>query len=308
MEASNDTGVEHVIVLGAGAIGSFYGTLLSRKIDVLLVGRRSHVDAINEGGLIVLDAIRGVFHVRAFDELRSIPDKSLIILATKAQASEKAVGGIRHLLRPGARILILQNGLGNEELVKEQVSPDVEIIRGLCSSAVEFMLPGEICVKHIRETVLPRTPTGVRIKYLFDSCGLETRLSDEMNVEIWRKLTLNCVINPLTAIFRLHNDEIASNSLRKVKSMIIKECIEVAIGEGVNLSPVTVEEVDAAAASYSNLSSMCQDILRGRKTEIDFLNGKISDLGRRHGVDMPANDVMVAFIRFMEGRRWTLKD
>jgi 2-dehydropantoate 2-reductase len=308
VEASENIGIEHVVVLVAGAIGSFYGALLSRKIDALLIGRRNHVDAINDGGLIVLDAIREVFHIRAVDELRSIPDKALIILATKAQASEKAVGGIRHLLRPGARILILQNGLGNEELVKELVGPDVEVIRGLCSSAVEFMLPGEICVKHIRETVLPRTPTGEMIKHLFDSCGLETRLSDEMNVEIWRKLTLNCVINPLTAIFRLPNDEIASNSLRKVKSMIIKECIEVAIGEGVNLSPVTVEEVDAAAASYSNLSSMCQDILRGRKTEIDFLNGKITDLGRKHGVDTPANDVVVAFIRFMEGRRWTLKD
>jgi 2-dehydropantoate 2-reductase len=94
VEASENIDIEHVVVLGVGAIGSFYGAVLSRKIDVLIVGRRSHVDAINDRGLIVLDVIRGVFHVRAFDELRSIHDKSLIILATKAQASEKAVGDV----------------------------------------------------------------------------------------------------------------------------------------------------------------------------------------------------------------------
>ena len=142
---SENTGFEHVVVFGAGAIGSFYGAVLSRKIDVLLVGRRSHVDAINDGGLIVLGAIREVFHIRAVDELRSIPDKSLIILATKAQASEKAVGGIRHLLRPGARILILQNGRGNEELVKELVGPVVEVIRGLCSSAGVHVAWRDLC-------------------------------------------------------------------------------------------------------------------------------------------------------------------
>lgn len=304
---ADEKAIEHVIVLGAGAIGSFYGALLSHKVDTLLVGRKSHVDAINARGLVVTGVIEGVFHVKASEELRSIPDNSLIILTTKAHDSAEALNPIRVLPKKGVKMLVLQNGVGNERLVRGLIDPGVEVLRGLCSSAVEFMSPGEIRVRHVRETVLPMTPTGGEVKHMFDSCGLPTRLSDEMDVEIWRKLTINCVINPLTAVFRLPNNEIASTSLAGVKRRIIEECIEVAEGEGLKLDPITVEDVDAVAASYLNLSSMCQDILKGKKTEIDFLNGRVSELGRAHGVDTPANDMMVSFIRFMEGRDWTSK-
>jgi len=122
-----------------------------------------------------------------------------------------------------------------------------------------------------------------------------------MDVEIWRKLTLNCVINPLTALFRVPNKEIAHDSLREIRRGIVDECIRVAKEEGVVLDPSLQEEVNTATISYSNKSSMCQDIIKGRKTEIDFLNGKISELGQRHGVPTPVNDVLTALIRFMEG-------
>lgn len=307
MEAS-EREIGQIIVLGAGAVGSFYGALLSRKFDVLLIGRKSHVNAINSRGLVVSGAMKRVFHVKASEELKIMPDNSLIILTTKAQDSVEALKPIKPLLKPSVTMLVLQNGIGNEELVRRVLSPRVEVLRGLCSSAIEFMSPGGICVKHVKETVLPKTSIGGKIKRMFDSCGLETRLSDEMNVEIWRKLTINCVINPLTAIFRLPNNEIASGSLAEVKRRIVGECIEVARREGVNLDPISVDQIDAVAASYFNLSSMCQDILKGRKTEIDFLNGRVSELGRKHLVDTPANDIIVAFIRFMEGKSWTLKN
>jgi len=109
------------------------------------------------------------------------------------------------------------------------------------------------------------------------------------------------VINPLTALFRVPNKEIANDSLREIRRRIVDECIRVAKEEGVVLDPSLQEEVNTATISYSNKSSMCQDIIKGRKTEIDFLNGKISELGQRHGVPTPVNDVLTALIRFMEG-------
>jgi len=66
-----------------------------------------------------------------------------------------------------------------------------------------------------------------------------------------------------------------------------------------------VEEITVAAAAYSNVSSMCQDILRGRKTEIGFLNGTVVKLGKRHGIPTLVNGVITDLIRFMEGKKWT---
>ena len=83
------------------------------------------------------------------------------------------------------------------------------------------------------------------------------------------------------------------------------ECIRVAEREGATLEGDLEGEISRAAASYSNLSSMCQDIMKGRRTEISFLNGKVSELGRRHGVSTPVNDVLTSLIRFMEGKEWS---
>ncbi|MCW3988653.1 MAG: ketopantoate reductase family protein [Candidatus Bathyarchaeota archaeon] len=298
-EASDFT---KVIVMGAGAIGSYYGSMLSRKTDVLLISRRGHMDAVNSRGLEVTGAVEGTFDLDASTELGSIPGGSLIILTTKAYDIEEAVNEFRALLKPDTVILVLQNGLGNEDLVQSIVGPEVDVVRGLASTGVEFLSPGRIEVKLVRETVLPKTAVGEKIGRLFDLCGLGVQLSERMDVEVWRKLTMNCVINPLTALFRVPNTEIAVEGLREVRKGIVDECIRIAQKEGVILEGDLEGEISRAAASYSNISSMCQDIMKGRRTEIGFLNGKVSELGRRHGVATPVNDVLTSLIRFMEGK------
>jgi len=302
MTENKSAGFSNVIVLGAGAIGSYYGSLLSREADVLLVGRKRHVDAVNAGGLEVSGAVREVLYVKASTELKAVPRDSLLLVTTKAYDLAEAIKGVRRLLTPDTTVLVLQNGLGNEVIAGDLIDRSVAVVRGLASSGVEFLRPGKIEVKFAGETVLPRTPAGVRIKRLFDSCGLETRLTDRMDYEIWRKLALNCVINPLTALFRVPNKEIAADSLEGVRRRVVAECVRVAREEGVALDPALADEVTEAAASYSNLSSMCQDAIRGRRTEIDFLNGRIAELGRQHGIPTPVNDVLSALIRFMEGK------
>jgi 2-dehydropantoate 2-reductase len=106
-------------------------------------------------------------------------------------------------------------------------------------------------------------------------------------------------------VFRVPNTEIAVEGLREVRRDIVDECVMVAEREGVHIEGDLEEEISKAAASYSNLSSMCQDIKKGRRTEIGFLNGKVCELGRRHGVATPVNDVLTSLIRFMEGKEWS---
>jgi|TARA_B100001971_G_C18199912_1_gene543895 2-dehydropantoate 2-reductase len=276
--------------------------MLSRKMDVLLIGRQRHIDAIKSRGLELTGAIDGVFDLDVSTEIRGNLGDSLIILTTKAYDIEKTINKIRGVLRSNTTILVLQNGLGNEDLVQALVGPEVDVIRGLVSTGVEFLSPGRIEVKLVRDTVLPKTAKSEKIERLFTSCGLQVRLSERMDTEIWRKLTMNCVINPLSALFCMPSTEIAVDGLREVRKSIVDECIRVAEREGVNLDGDLEGEISRAAASYSNLSSMCQDIMKGRKTEIDFLNGKISELGRRHKVPTPVNDVFILLIQFMRAR------
>ena len=289
-----------VIVLGAGAVGSYIGAQLSKHANVTLVGRRAHVEDINEKGLRVLGRVEDCFKVKAVTRLETMPSRCLLIITTKAYDLVEAVESTYHLYHDDTTILLMQNGLGNEEIVRKIIGPDVEIVRALASMGVEYLNSGNIGIKFTGETTLPDTNTGRRIAQLFTSCGLGIHISNRMNYEVWRKLVINCVINPLTAIFRVTNDEIISDTLKEIREGIVDECIMVAEKEGVLLDSDLVEVITNAAAEYTNYSSMCQDVIKGKRTEIEFLNGKISELGRKHGVATPVNDTVSAMIRFLE--------
>jgi len=290
--------IEKVFVLGAGAIGSLYGALLSKGKDVTLVGNKAHVEAIRGRGLQLIGEINQTFNVNADTKIREIPPHTLILLTTKAQDSAKAVNQIKRSLKRDTIILVLQNGLGNEEKVKELVNNKVQVLRGLTTMAAEFLEPGKIRVWK-GETVIGDSETASEIASLFNSCGLETRVSKKMEGEVWKKLVLNCIVNPLTAIFHVRNNKIVSENLRWIRREVARECIEVAKAEGVNLE-IETEELDRKILSYTNLSSMCQDILKKKRTEIDFLNGKIVELGRKHGIQTPVNQTLTCLVKFLE--------
>ena len=295
--------MERVIVLGAGAIGSYYGALLSRKSDVLLVGRPSHVEAINSKGLTLSGEAEGIFKVKAVAEVEDVPTGSLILLTTKAYDSEEAIRSIKGRLGRDVVILVLQNGLGNEEIVRGIIRGGAEVVRGLATSGVEFTEPGKIVVRLVGETVLGRSRTGERIADLFNKCGLKTRLTEDMSFEVWSKLAMNCVINPLSAILRVPDKDVAADSLRGLRRSIFEECVAVGRAEGVRLDMSLLEGLERVIPTYENYSSMCQDIMKGKQTEIDFINGKVVEMGRRHGIQTPANEVITSLIKFLEVKR-----
>ncbi|MGQ9539233.1 MAG: ketopantoate reductase family protein [Candidatus Bathycorpusculaceae bacterium] len=288
-----------IIVLGAGAIGSVYGALMSKKNDVTLIGRKVHVEAVNTNGLSIFGEVNEVFPVKAETKIREIPQNTLVILTTKAHETKNAINGIKKLLREDTAILIIQNGLGNEEIVKEIVGGKCKALRGITMMAAEFFEPGKVKFWG-GETVIEHNDVGENIAKVFNECGLKTRLSDDIVKEVWCKLVTNCVVNPLTAILRVRNYEIASDVLKAVRHGIVKECVEVAKAEGISLPNNLEEEIDRKIASYKNFSSMYQDALKGEKTEIDFLNGKIVELGGKHGVPTPVNEAFVSLIKFLE--------
>ena len=288
-----------IIVLGAGGIGSVYGAFLSRKNDVTIVGNRAHVDAVNSNGLIISGEKKEVFRPKADTVVREIPDRTLILLTTKAQDSTNAVEGIKPPLRRDTVIVILQNGLGNEEAVKRVVGKKAKVLRGITTMAAEFFTPGEIRF-WAGTTLIEHDAAAESIAEVFRRSGLQAAISNDINKEIWNKLIINSVINPLTAVFRVRNREICSASLQAVRHQIVAECVAVGKTQGIEFPPKLEEMVDKEIANYANFSSMCQDVIKGKKTEIDFLNGRVVELGRENCVPTPVNETLMYMIKFME--------
>jgi len=290
-----------IIVLGAGAIGSSYGALLSRKNDVTFVGNKAHVDMVNSNGLLVEGDVKGRFSVKAVVDVREIPSGSLILLTTKAQDMVEALNEIKSLLKRDTVIFALQNGLAIKQTVQKFVGREIEVVRGLVLSAAEFLEPGRIRFWK-GPTIVERTKMGEEIATLLRKSRMEVTVTEDMEREEWNKLVVNCVINPLTAVLRVRNNEIGANSLKMIRHSVVEECVRVGEAEGVNFNSDLRTGIDRKIRGYSNLSSMCQDIMKGKKTEIEFLNGKIVELGRKYGVSTPVNATLVSLIKFMEAK------
>ena len=288
-----------IFVLGSGAVGSTYGALLSKKEDVTLIGRKAHVDAINSNGLFLYGEFEGKYDVKADTEIREIPSKSLVILSTKVTGSKKAIRGIRHLVKKDTIVLLVQNGVGIQEIVKK-ILPDHEVIRAVVTLGAEFLEPGKISNVVLIRIDLEKSKSSEKIARLLKDCGLVAEISNNINMQVWTKLTINSVLNPLTAIFQVRGNEIITDSLKPVRYGIVDECLEVAEAEGIEIYPAIKEMIDAGVSNFFNYSSMCQDMIKRKKTEIDFLNGKVVELGKKHDIPTPFNELIVAFIKFLE--------
>lgn len=291
--------IKQIIVLGAGVIGSCYGAFLSLKNDVKMIDDETRVNKINNNGITIITDIEKKFNPVAQTHLRRILPNTLVLLTTKAHQSEAALQKIKKLLRTDTIILILQNGLGNEAVVKKILASHTQVIRGIVNSGAWELEPTRFQLV-LRETVLKPSPASELISKIFNDAGLPTRISQNFKTELWQKLILNCVVNPLTAILQVRNNQIGIPILAQLRLRIIKECIKVAKAEGIILPPNLSQTLDKTILSYTNFSSMYQDIIQGKKTEIDFLNGRIIELGKKHKIPTPYNEILYNIIKFLE--------
>jgi len=295
--------IEHIIVLGAGAIGSIYAARLAGACDVTVVARREHAEAINANGLRLSGLEDVTVRLRAVTTVRSIAPRTLVVLSTKVNDNRAAAESIADKVQDDTVILCVQNGLGGEDIVGEAVNGRCVVLRAITHFGGIFRAAGVVELKFAGNTLIEQSPWSAEIADLFTACGLDGRVSDAIRVDVWRKLVINCVINPVTAIVGTDVGGIADAGLGPLKQLVIDECVEVARADGVAFDLDFVETIDRVFAPSRNIASMRQDLLKGRHTEIDHLNGAVVDLGRRFGIACPVNAALVAIIKALERPR-----
>jgi 2-dehydropantoate 2-reductase len=292
----------HIVVLGAGAIGSVYGALLSSAHDVTLLTRPEHAARVNLDGLRMTGAAEGTFRLRAATTIDAVEPGTLVVLTTKVCDSEQAVRGIAPLVRADTVILCVQNGLYSEDVVKAVVGDRCLVLRAITHFGAVFRTPGVVELNVASCTWIEQSPRSAMVADAFTRCGLDGRVTDRIKDEMWQKLVVNCVINPINAITRTEVGAIADERLNPLKQLIVEECVRVAERDGVTLEGNLVDAINRTYGSSRNLSSMQQDLLKGRRSEIEFLNGAVVRLGAVYGLACPVNQALADIIRAMERR------
>ena len=297
-----------ILVFGAGSVGSFIGGLLSEKYDVTLLGRKHHMEAIEANGLKITGKTEKLVHPKVWHSLGDLNDIDLIILTVKAHNTATAMNDMVPYIRDDTIVLSLQNGLDNVETIRRMMKKEGHILAGITSHGIMRADDGHIHHAGHGETVIGETVASGRgfadaIAEMFNTVGIQTRVTPNICGEMWAKAIVNAGINPITAITGLPNGFLLKvPSLTALLERTCSEAIQVAIAAKIRLPPCNIIEKtkDVARRTEQNRSSMLQDIETGRRTEICSINGYISEMGKRHGVDTPVNSTLTALVKGIE--------
>lgn len=314
---------ERVLVAGAGALGSVFGGFLRRAgTSVTLLGRAPHVDAIARDGLRI-EGIWGEHHVTGFDVATDVRELNgsfdLILLPVKSYDTEEVARAVASLLAGDGFLLSLQNGLGNVEVLESIAGPErtlgARVIFGAvvpepgCARVTVFADPTAIGALHAGRYP-SRDAAAQRWAETISTAGVPAVYTDRLESSLWAKVFYNAALNPLGALLGVHYGTLAEHDeSRALMDAVIEEAFAVASAELVELP-----WRDAAAyrrefydrlvpATYHHRSSMLQDLERGRRTEVDAINGAVWQRGAQRGIATPVSETLTRLIRLREKRK-----
>jgi len=299
-----------IVVVGPGALGCLFAGLLSKKAEVWLLDK----DPVRAEKIIAHQGVtcQGVSKnwqasIPATARAEDIGPADLIILCTKAYDTKEAIQHAQPLLGKNTHVLTLQNGWGNVETIAEIVGEDM-VLAGMTNQAVTLTGTAQIEHTGAGETIIGhlsgKIPASVRqIREVFNKAKIPTKVSRNIKGVLWSKLIVNAGINALSAILRLRNGQLnEQEEAASILSAAIGEAIKVARRKRIKLiydDPLA--KVEAVCQKTSgNVSSMLQDVLAGRRTEIDYINGVIVKQGRLSGVPTPVNQTLCGLVKGIE--------
>lgn len=306
-----------IAVVGAGGTGGFFGGMLARAgEDVTFIARGAHLAAIRADGLTVQSQTVGDFAlpVAATDDPGSVGPVDLILFCVKAYDTGAAAEAARPLVGPETTLLSVQNGVDNEAEIGRIIGAH-HVIGGLAGVSAVIAAPGGVAEKGAPIFVrLGEMSGGVsarveRIQQAFQRAGIATEASPDIRAALWEKFLFICALSGVTSLTRLPIGPIRDTpETWALYRAVMEEVAAVAPTQGVALSADVVERW-AAFSSRANpgiYGSMYQDLVAGRRMELDSLNGAIVRFGAAHGVPTPMNTAIYAALKpYADGARAT---
>ncbi|MDP9931698.1 ketopantoate reductase family protein [Variovorax paradoxus] len=293
-----------VAVMGAGAVGCYYGAMLARAgHEVMLIGRPSHVEAVRANGLrLETKTFDEQVKLGASTQADAVRGADLVLFCVKSTDTESAAAEIGPHLSPGTLVLTLQNGVDNDERVRSML-PSSEVAAAVVYVATEMAGPGHVKHHGRGELVIAPSRSSEQVAQQLAAAGVPTQISGNVRGSLWAKLVLNCAYNALSAITQLpYGEVVKGHGVADVIGDVVAECLAVAKAEGVEIPGDTDAAVRGIAETMpTQYSSTAQDLSRGKPSEIEHLNGYVVRRGEALGVPTPANRVLLVLVKLLEG-------
>ena len=291
-----------IAVMGAGAVGCYFGALLARAgHEVLLIGRPALVDKVRRDGLwLESAAYTGAVSLQADTEAAAVGAAQLVLFCVKSGDTYSAGEAIAPHLSNEAFVLSLQNGVDNAQrlsavLGREAVPAVVYVATAMAGDAhVVHHGRGELLIGASRQSA--------GIATLLMQAAIPTQVSGRVIEALWNKLVINCAWNALSAISQQpYGRLLASEGVTRLMRQVFDECLAVASASGVALDASLWNAVlDIGVSMAAQRSSTAQDLARGKRSEIDHLNGYVVRLGEIHGIATPVNATLHRLVRLLE--------
>ena|SRR5580658_10270981 len=300
-----------IAVVGAGAVGCYFGGMLARAgAPVTLIGRAPHVDAINRDGLFI-DSIHFKEHVSvsASTELAAVGDAQLVLFSVKTVDTESTAKLLAPYLATDTNVVSLQNGVDNAE--RMDFAAGIQAISAVVYIAAEMSGLGQVKHSGRGDLVIgnPLSNQGAseselaEIAEIFTRAGVPCRVSQNITLELWTKLIMNCAYNALSALSRARYGRLVDDAGSvEVMRQAVSEGVAVGNASGVRLSEdkLMAAVLELGRVVPEALSSTAQDIARGKPTEIDSLNGFVVRRGEELGVPTPVNQTLYSLVKLLE--------
>lgn len=296
-----------IAVMGAGAVGCFYGGMLARAGHaVTLVARPAHVQAMAARGLRMQgQGFDEWVPLAASSDPAAVAGADLVLFCVKSADTEAAGRLMAPHLSSHALVLSLQNGVDNAERL-QALLPAHAVAAAVVYVAVDMAGPGHVLHKGRGELVLAPASAGTMdsevAAAILRAAGIPTEVSSAVREALWTKLVINCAYNAISAISQQpYGKTINAPGIAGVMQDAVNESLKVAAADGVNLSASVHEAVARIAQTMpGQLSSTAQDLARAKPSEIDYLNGHVVRRGQALGIPTPVNRTLWSLVKLLE--------
>lgn len=291
-----------IAVMGAGAVGCYYGGVLARAGHaVTLIGRPQHVQAIRQNGLrLDTQSFQANLQVRADTEPAAVEGARLVLFCVKSTDTLSAAEALAPFLGADTILLSLQNGVDNAERLRTALAQ--EVVAAVVYVATEMAGPGHVKHNGRGDLVIGTSASSAEVAALLTGAGVPVTVSDNVTGELWSKLIVNCAYNALSAISKMpYGRMVQGEGVTSVMDDVVLECLAVAQAAGVSVAGDVRKAVpNLARGMPGQFSSTAQDLMRGKPSEIDHLNGYVVRLGDSLGVKTPVNRVLLSLVKLLE--------